>query len=357
MSKPTLKSVVQNQCTLKEALLAMDSISTKVLFVTDKSRRLLGSVSDGDIRRAILSGLDLNCSICEAMNKTPIFIVDSPEARSSIKDLFLKNKVNAIPVLDTKSVVVDILTVFDVLGDNHSRDKSAVEIPVVIAAGGKGTRLYPLTKVIPKPLIPIGEKSMLEIIMERFTEVNAGPFYISVNYRANLIKAYLSESQFSATEIHFLEEEEPLGTAGFLSLLKHRIDKSFFMTNCDILVDISLADLYHYHNENGYDLTIVGSVKDFSVPYGVLELSDTGELKKVIEKPTSYHLVNTGLYVISPSILTLFRNTSTKMDMDTLISKCLSDTKRIGVFPVSNQAWSDMGQHQELMQLQRKLNV
>ena len=173
-----------------------------------------------------------------------------------------------------------------------------------IEAGGKGTRLEPFTKILPKPLVPIHEKPVIEHIIERFTDVGINEFILSVNYKARIMKAFFEELDHDYL-IKFVEEEKPLGTAGSLKLLEAKINKPFMMTNCDIIIKTDYPDLYSFHEENNYEITLVASMKNYTIPYGTCELNSDGYLSNINEKPQYDFLINTGLYVLNPSVLKL----------------------------------------------------
>jgi NDP-sugar pyrophosphorylase family protein len=219
------------------------------------------------------------------------------------------------------------------------------QIPVVIMAGGFGTRLYPFTKVIPKPLLPVGDKTIIELIIAKFRNFGAKDFILTLNYKANFIKAFFSDLN-PDYNVEFIKESKPLGTAGSLGYLLGRLDKPFFVSNCDILIDTDLRKFYRFHLENDFDLTLIAAIIPFKIPYGVCNVNSDFTLKSLSEKPTTYHFVNTGMYILNPDVLRLIPRNE-YFDMPQLLNKIISEGGRVGVYPISNRSWKDYGQAQK----------
>ena len=213
-------------------------------------------------------------------------------------------------------------------------------------AGGKGTRLDPFTKVLPKPLLPIGDDPIIQVIMNEFISHGLDKFFITLKDKAKMIKAYFYDHDMGY-DIKFIEETKPLGTAGSLKLLKNILDDVFFVSNCDIIVKSDYAEILYFHNKGDYLITLVGSMKQHFVPYGICEVEKDGKLESFLEKPTFDYLVNTGFYVIDPSVIKLIPE-DTYYDMTDLIKALMNKGKRIGVYPVSEKSWIDVGQWKEL---------
>ena len=212
-------------------------------------------------------------------------------------------RAECMPVLDKDRNLVDVIfwkEAFPKNNENDSREK--IELPVVIMAGGKGTRLKPITNVIPKPLIPIGDKTILEEIMDQFENIGCKQFYMSVNYKSDMMRFYLDQLEHKYS-IDFFEEAKPLGTIGSVSLLKGKINTPFFVSNCDIMIDQDYRDVYDYHKQNKNDLTIVTAVKSIRIPYGVIDTGDDGLMTGLREKPEITYMINTGVYLLNPSLI------------------------------------------------------
>jgi NDP-sugar pyrophosphorylase family protein len=209
-------------------------------------------------------------------------------------------------------------------------------------AGGKGTRLKPLTHVIPKALIPLREKPIIQIIIENFASYGMKDFYISVNYKQEMIKQYLRDLKNSKVKIKYTKEEMPLGTAGSLNLLKDHLSSTFFLSNCDIVVDQNLIEVYRYHEANNNEMTIISALKNYHIPYGTITTSRGGILRSLTEKPELTFQVNTGVYILEPHLLREIPENKT-YDITNLIKKIKIRGGKIGVFPVSENSWIDIG--------------
>ena len=216
-------------------------------------------------------------------------------------------------------------------------------------AGGKGTRLKPITNVIPKPLVPIGDKTILETILDQFEEIGCTKFYMSVNYKADIMKYYLSQLDHNY-DIEFFQEEKPLGTIGSVSLLKGKITTPFFVSNCDIINDQDYRDVYEYHVSNHNDLTIVTAVKSIKIPYGVIETGDDGLMTGLHEKPEQTYMINTGVYILNPELIDEIPERQF-FHITHLMEKIKARGGRIGCFPVSENAWKDMGEWPEYLKM------
>jgi len=212
-------------------------------------------------------------------------------------------------------------------------------------AGGKGTRLKPFTKVLPKPLIPVGDKTVVDHIIDRFVDYGIKEFYLTVNYMSKIIQAYFEEKN-PDYKISFAEEEEPRGTAGSLTLTKDFLKTPFFVSNCDVIIEADYSDIYQFHLKGRYDITLVAAAKQFHIPYGVCELNHHGGLKNIQEKPEYNFLVNTGLYVLNPKVLGMIPDKGL-FHMTHLIEKVKEEKGTVGVYPVSENSWIDVGQWEE----------
>lgn len=331
--------------TVKSAMKTLCSIDSKVLFVVDSNNRLVGSVTDGDIRRAILSGSGFETPVREIMFKSPRFIKHGEkDFEKKVKQYVIEEKLYAIPVLDGKESIVDILFWHDFF-DYHPLDEHSDKVfsnPVVIMAGGEGSRLDPFTKILPKPLIPFGDKPILEKIMDNFSKYMFRNFILTLNYKKEMIKMYLKENTLPYN-VEWTEESKNLGTAGSLSLLKDKLKETFFVCNCDTLLDTDFKDILLWHREEKALLTLVGCHKELIFPYGVLDIHN-GSLKSINEKPTFDLIINTGLYVMEPDILKLMPHEE-PFDMDKLVQKTVKIGK-VAVFPTYGK-WFDIGQWKE----------
>jgi dTDP-glucose pyrophosphorylase len=331
--------------TIREAMEAMDKTSEKILLVVDDERRLIGALSDGDIRRYILKGGDLTGSINDAYQTEPISVFEDAYNIAEIKSLLTKNRIGLIPVLDRSRKIVDFLTWEGIFGDQGIPERNCLDAPVVIMAGGRGSRLEPFTRVLPKPLVPIGDKTVLDHIIDNFRVYGVEHYYLTVHHMSKIIKAYFEEKQIEYT-VHFTEEDEPRGTAGSLKLLSEQLIRPFFVSNCDIMIQTDYADLYAFHLNKGFDITLVASAKKFSIPYGICELNGGGSLRQIKEKPEYNFLVNTGLYVLNPEVIAMIPDHGS-FHMTQLIRKIQVNGGSAGVYPISENSWIDVGQWAE----------
>jgi dTDP-glucose pyrophosphorylase len=339
--------------TIRQSMKKMNQCGEKCLVIVDETNTLLGTLSDGDIRKAILKGASVSDSIRSIYHPKPTFLVKGKFTLHEAKKLFTKNKFDLIPVVDYKGKLSDILFWDTVLNNGKSKKKEKLNVPVVIMAGGKGARLEPFTKVLPKPLVPIHEKPLIEHILKSFTDVGVSEFIVSINYKARIMRAFFEELNPSFS-VDFLEESEPLGTAGSLKLLGNRFDKPFIVTNCDIIIKADYSDIFKFHIQKKYDITLVACMKNYIIPYGTCELNGEGELKSISEKPEYEFLVNTGLYVLNPELLKLIP--AKKMyHITNLIADAKESGKKIGVYPIDEDSWIDVGQWEEYKKVVARL--
>jgi dTDP-glucose pyrophosphorylase len=345
------RGLVSPDTPISEGLRRLDEFARKIIFVVDGERRLAGVVTDGDVRRWIISGRGLDRPVSEAMTERPVVLhegYDVEEARA----LFTRHTVDAIPVLDGEGRVVSAVWWLDML-EPHVRKPASAPIPVVVMAGGEGSRLSPYTKVLPKPLLPIGDEPIVELIISRFVQHGCPAVHMTVSYKAGLIKAYFNDGDRDY-DVRFWDENEPMGTAGGLSLLRGHLDSTFFVTNCDILVDADYGDVLRFHRERGNRMTIVGSLKHFTIPYGVCEVAGGGRLTGITEKPSFDYIVSTGMYVMEPEVLDDIP-VDRRFDITELIAGYLRHGTEIGVYPISEKAWLDMGQLEQLEEMRARL--
>lgn len=329
-----------------DALRLMDSIERKLLVICENDK-FLGVISIGDIQRALLKKMDLSDTVEHYIRPDIIFAKDTDNLQD-IKKMMRLERIESMPIVDASGALVDIIEWKDVFDSNMKMTQESVCCPVVIMAGGEGRRLRPLTNIIPKPLIPVSEKTIIEEIMDRFRLADCNEFYLSVNYKADTIKNYFHNK----TEYHiqYVQEEKPLGTAGSLFLVKDHLKGTFFVSNCDILVDVNLKDLMEYHKTNKNIATVVSVLKDYEIPYGTFETRDHGVLTKINEKPTYTYQINSGFYILEPEIFNYIKENEF-IHITDLFELLIADGKRVGVFPVSEGSWSDMGNWEEYLRM------
>jgi dTDP-glucose pyrophosphorylase len=349
MEKDLLNSLfISPQSTVKDAIQRLNETGRKILFITDGQGRLLGTLSDGDIRRGIIAGFVLTASVDTVMRKNFIsLLAETSDLSEAARRLMQQHMIEQVPVLNDRGVVIDVKLWIDYLGEDKPKTAPNVKPranPVVIMAGGKGTRLDPFTKILPKPLIPLGDKPIIENIMDRFFDNGFSRFILIVNYKKEMIKAYFGEKNLPYS-LTFVDEDEFYGTAGGLFLLRNHIEQPFIVTNCDTILEGSYQDFFEWHQDHKNLMTIIGSHKEFIVPYGVLCMNN-GSLDRIDEKPKLDIFINTGTYIFDPEIFEFIKD-RTVLDMDKLILQVKElNGERVGVFPHWG-GWFDIGQWDE----------
>ncbi|MGN0141609.1 MAG: nucleotidyltransferase family protein [Roseburia sp.] len=339
--------------TVVEALQKIDSNAKGILFVINENRKLVGVVTDGDIRRWLIKTGELQGTVEYIMNKDPKVIYRKEV--DSAREFMVKHRITALPVVNAKGIISDIIFREDPKIPEIVRKCTLEDVSVVIMAGGKGTRLYPYTKILPKPLIPIGDIPIMERIIDKFRDFGVKDFYATVNYRKSMIKAYFAENT-TDYEIRYVEEDKPLGTAGSLGLIQDKLEQPFVVTNCDILIHADYGDIYRYHKESGNELTIVTALKNIVVPYGVVHSSENGVIQSMEEKPKMSYFVNTGMYILNPSLLEEIPK-DTFFHMTNLADKLLAEGRKVGMYPISEDSFLDMGEFEEMHRMEEKLNL
>ena len=345
MDKQLTDMLVKADVKILQAMRQLELTEKKILFVVEDERRLVGTLSDGDIRRWILDKGRLDDTISEAFNKKPFFVRPGFNV-DQLKSYMVERNIGCVPVLNDKNEVLRLVfweTLFD--GSLKKRSAQLPKIPVVIMAGGRGTRLDPFTKILPKPLIPIGDKTILEVIIDSFLGYGVDKFFLSVNYKSKIIKSYFEELN-PPYQLEYIEEDKPLGTAGSLKYLRGKVNGSLLVTNCDIIIKADYADLVDFHEKMGNLITVVASMKSYNIPYGICEIENGGCLTKMVEKPEYSFLVNTGMYVLRSEVLDLIPE-GELFHVTDLVEKVKEEGGKIGVFPISGDAWLDTGEWAE----------
>ena len=348
-SQRIISLIVDSRKTIIQTMKLMDEKFTKSLIVFDNAR-FVGIITNGDLQRAIIAKVPFDTPILKVVdNKTKRYAKNTDD-RERIKSWMLEKRIGYMPILNDEGNLVDVIF-WDEIFENDKIDdnRPKIDLPVVIMAGGKGTRLKPITNVIPKPLVPVGEKTILEVILDQFEGIGCHKFYMSVNYKADMMKYYLSQLP-QQYDIEFFQEEKPLGTIGSVSLLKGKITTPFFVSNCDSINEQDYRDVYDYHVNNHNDLTIVTMVKTFKIPYGVIETGEDGLMTALSEKPELTYQVNTGVYILSPSCIEAIPE-GKFFHITHLMEKIKSRGGRVGCFPVSEHAWKDMGEWKEYLKM------
>ena len=339
--------IIAPSASLLDAMKQMDQVKVKILMVFNKNH-FEGLLTIGDIQRAIIKNIDLKEPVCCILNKNKIYGYQS-EGEDGIREKMRKMRAEVMPILDEQGKLVDVWFWNDLFKKNDFTQREKIDLPVVIMAGGKGTRLKPITNVIPKPLVPVGDKTILEVIMDQFESIGCHKFYMSVNYKADMMKYYLSQLPHQY-DIEFIMEDKPLGTIGSVSLLKGKIATPFFVSNCDSINEQDYRDVWDYHVSNHNDMTIVTMVKSFKIPYGVIETGDNGLMTALKEKPEQTYQVNTGVYILNPELINEIPE-GEFFHITHLMEKVQKRGGRVGCFTVSEHSWKDMGEWPEYLKM------
>jgi dTDP-glucose pyrophosphorylase len=327
-------TLVNADATIREAILIIDTSGLQIALVVDKDLRLLGTVTDGDVRRGILRDKSLDSDVKEIMNTNP-----KTATIDDTREMVLQRMTNAslhhIPIVDQSGKVINIELLEDLI------EVPKHENEVVLIAGGMGTRLRPLTDNFPKPLLKVGTKPILEIIIDNFIEYGFNRFTVSVNYRSDLIEEHFGDGSKWGVKIKYIHETKRMGTAGALSMMDHQPEMPFFVMNADLLTKINFHQLLAFHKEQKAAATMCVRQYEYQVPYGVVNINDH-QLVNIEEKPVHHFFINAGIYVLDPQVLKYIPKDE-YFDMPQLFEKIVADQKQAAVFPI-REYWLDIGQ-------------
>ena len=325
---------------------ALDNSALQIVLVLDTAERLVGTVTDGDIRRGLLRGLSLSALVTEIMSAKPL---TAPKGLSRLEllETMRRHDLRHIPIVDQDGRVVSLES------DSELYERGGKDNWVVLMAGGLGQRLRPLTDEIPKPLLEVGDRPLLEIIINRFTIQGFRRFFVSVNYRAEMVKSHFGDGGRYGCEIQYLEEVEPLGTAGAIGLLPEVPMEPFIVMNGDLLTTVDFENLVSFHGKSGADLTLCVRRYSHQIPYGVAEIRG-GEVVGIVEKPNQDCYISGGIYVLSPKTLDRLRPPR-RLDMPELMRSVIGDGGRVAAFPVT-EYWVDIGRIEDLERARNEIS-
>jgi dTDP-glucose pyrophosphorylase len=327
------KALISPSATIRQALKIIDSGSIKIAIVSDERRKLLGTLTDGDIRRAILKGMGLDDLIETIYYRTPITCGVS-DSKEKILQLAINHKLYQIPIVDSDGIVVGVAEVDELLKSTQHQNK------VVLMVGGLGTRLSPLTDTTPKPMLHVGNKPILETIIENFSKYGYTNIILSVSYKSHIIEEYFGNGAQFGVNIEYIHEVKRMGTAGALSLMRNKLTEPFFVMNGDLLTNVNFEHMHDYHLSQDAIATMAVREYDFQVPYGVVNVCD-GKIQSIEEKPTHKFFVSAGIYMLSPSVLSLIPNDQF-YDMPTLFDELIQMNSNAVSFPI-REYWLDIG--------------
>jgi dTDP-glucose pyrophosphorylase len=329
---------------LAAAIKLLSEASSRIVLVVNENKKLLGTITDGDVRRSILAGKDLMTSVREIMNSTPVTINRTQVGRKA-RDIMIARDLLHLPVINDSGEVIGLEALQDQLL-TPARDNL-----VVIMAGGFGRRLYPLTRDVPKPLLPVRNKPILETIIEQLVENGFRRFCLCVHYHAEQFRSYFGDGAKWGIEIAYLDEDKPLGTAGALGLVdRASIQQPVLVLNADLLTRLDFGDLMRFHDTEKGLATMCVREYEFQIPFGVVS-GENNDLQEIVEKPAQKVFVNAGIYVLEPEVLELCES-GKALDMPTLLNQMVEMGRGVKMFPI-HEYWLDIGRHEEYDEAQR----
>ncbi len=346
-SKRWNDTLIGPAATIHEAVATLNESAVQICLVVEPIGTLLGTITDGDIRRGLLRGVGMKAPVTEIMNPSPIVASPNTDA-STMLEMMTQKRLRQLPLLDERRKVVGLIDINDLI-----KAEEAEENWVVLMAGGLGTRLRPLTDSMPKPLLEVGSKPLLETILENFLRQNFRKFYLSVKYKSQMIKEHFGDGSRWGVEIRYLEEDPGLGTAGALGLIKERPRLPLVVMNGDLLTRVNFKQLLTFHAEHRSSATMCVREYDMQVPFGVVSVEDE-RIIKIDEKPTHRFFVNAGIYVLDPELIDLVP-AGKHLDMTSLFEKAIAADMRTTVFPI-HEYWIDVGQMDDFHRANRDFN-
>lgn len=339
------KLFVYKNYSIRQTLEAIDSGARGIVLLVNEDRTLIGTITDGDVRRAILKGMSLEDSAENIVHYNPISVKQSM-TREEVKDIFIKKAVKDIPIIDDSNKVIDLISINDILLPEGKKN------PVIIMAGGLGTRLKDLTKEIPKPMLRVGKDPMLQHIINNFKQYGYNKILLSVNYKSEIIENYFQDGFAHGVKINYVKETKRLGTAGGIKLAKDYIDTPFFVINGDIFTNLNVENMMRFHIENKFDITVGTRKHSFQIPYGVIEAEDNG-IKQLKEKPIIEYLINGGVYCLNPDLVNLIPDNE-YFEITDLINICIKNGKRIGSYEIQDY-WMDIGRIEDYNKINKDI--
>ena len=340
------KMEIFEDTTIREAIKAIDIGNLQLAIVVDKNRKLLGTLTDGDIRRGILSGLDIDSNIKGIYFRSPL-VATLAESKKEIIQKALDRKIHQVPIIDENNHVIDIRQIEELIKPRKKSNK------VVLMVGGLGTRLKPLTEKVPKPLLKVGNKTILETILSKLLDYGYKDILMCVNYKSDMIQEFFGDGSKFGVSIEYILEEKRMGTAGALSLLKDKVSEPFFVMNGDLLTDINFENIYNFFVSNEADALMCVREYEFQIPYGVVN-TDNIEINSIQEKPSHKFFVNAGIYMLSPEVLKYVPKNEF-YNMTTLFEQLIEKHRKVISFPHEGY-WMDIGRFEEYEKANTEFN-
>ncbi|KAJ52335.1 dTDP-glucose pyrophosphorylase [Clostridium tetanomorphum] len=325
--------LINKNYSIKCVLQVIDKGSEGIVLVVDNDEKLIGTITDGDIRRALIKGYKLENSVEKIINYNPIYAT-MHMSKNEIKEILIKNAIKDIPIIDEGGRVVDLISIRDILLPDGKQNS------VVIMAGGLGTRLKDLTREIPKPMLKVGEDPMLQHIINNFKQYGYNNILISVNYKAEIIENYFQDGFAYGVKISYIKENKRLGTAGGIKLAEDYLHKPFFVINGDVFTNLNVQNMMDFHMNNEFDITVGVRKYTFRIPYGVLDV-ENNFINSVKEKPVIDYLINGGVYCINPNLIKYIPQ-DTYFEITDLINICIKNGLKVGSYEIK-EYWMDIG--------------
>ncbi len=339
--------IINTSLSIKEAIKFIDNKGERIALVTDENQRLLGTITDGDIRRGLINGVELSSTCDKIMCVEPIS-AKVGVSKNQLRAMFDEHQILHIPILDDEGVLFGLETLQEYIHTDRRIDN-----PVFLMAGGFGSRLKPLTDNCPKPLLKIGDKPILELIMESFIKAGFHNFYISTHYMPEMIRGHFGDGKQWGVSINYIHEEKPLGTGGALGLLpSSEISLPIILMNGDLLTNVNFIELLEFHNQNHGLATICVRNFDYQIPFGVIE-TEGSTVTSMKEKPTHNYKVNAGIYVLDPLLL-IHVETDEYVDMPTLLKRHMDQGEKLLTFPI-HEYWLDIGRKEDFIKAQSEV--
>lgn len=339
------KHIINKRCSVRDALIKLDLISpSSILFVVDERNKLLGSLTDGDLRRGFIKGLGFENSLLEFIQPNPVFIREKEYDLGQL-ERFRKNLLKIIPIIDSHEIIVDIL--------DFSLRKTLIPADAVIMAGGEGKRLRPLTESTPKPLLKVGNKPIIEYNIERLKEVGVNTFNISINYLGEQLIEYFSDGKDKGIDIKYIRESKPLGTIGSILLVDHFNHDDIIVMNSDLLTNIDFGDFFKTYKDSNADMAVAATSYHVDVPYAVLEVNETNTVLSLKEKPRYTYYSNAGIYILKKDLLDMIPQNKF-FDITDLMDRIIEMNLKLITYPI-NGYWLDIGKHEDYKKAQEDI--
>lgn len=337
---------INYKATIIQALKVIDKVAKGIVYIVDDDFKLIGSLTDGDIRRALINGMNLNSNVVESMNSNPVSLNNESSILEQ-KQLMIKKAIRELPIVNSQGVLINTVSLHDLLIPKGKENY------VLVMAGGLGTRLKELTKEIPKPMLNLGEKPILQHIIENFKKYGYNKFLLSVNYKSEIIENYFSDGSNYECKIEYLKEKKRLGTGGAISLAKEYIDDDFFVVNGDIYSTVDFNKIMKFHKENKNDITIISIKKSINIAYGVIEL-EGNNVKNIVEKPSYDYIISGGMYCLSPKVIEMIPQDK-YYEITELFTEALNMGLKVQSYVIDDY-WMDIGRIEDYYAVNREIS-